>query len=560
VAALTSTGARAGFSNWGSGLDFSAPGQTIVTTDRTGSAGYAAGDTTTIDGTSFSSPYSAAVAALLIAYRPTLTSAEVEAAMQAACRDLGTAGYDTDFGWGFVNAHDGLLALPDCNANGVDDVCELDCGLPGCNVPGCGAGEDCNANGRLDDCDIALSLETDCDSNGRPDSCELAGGTAQDCNVNGMPDVCELAGNDCNVNGVPDDCDTAALAASLSGPQSVTACTGTPVSFTVSAPGATAYQWYRVGFGPLADGGAISGAQTATLQYSAVIAALDNSAFYCVVDFGCLSVTSPAAVLSVPADELTLEVAPTEFAGCSAGSVVVMQVTASDTRTATYQWSKDGVDLVDDGRVTGVQTRTLQIGPASGADTGTYTCSVGNACIAPGAEATISANVGFVDPYIVAAPRSVCAAVGTNAVFQVEADGIVPFVYQWYEGTTLITDGAKFAGTSSAVLTVKNVVLGDDGRQFRVRAVVPSPFCSTYSSPATLVARPVGQCPVCAHVPGDMDGDGDFDLRDMQQFAQCFGADPVAEPACGCANVDAGDTVIDLADWAALEAQIDGPG
>ena len=47
--------------------------------------------------------------------------------------------------------------FPDCNANGLPDACDLDCGaLDGdCNVPGCGESSDCNGNDVLDECDIA---------------------------------------------------------------------------------------------------------------------------------------------------------------------------------------------------------------------------------------------------------------------------------------------------------------------------------------------------------------------------------------------------------------------
>lgn len=55
-----------------------------------------------------------------------------------------------------------LLAWPgsalavDCNLNGLDDLCDLDCGAMAgaCNVAGCGLGADCDSNGRLDECDL----------------------------------------------------------------------------------------------------------------------------------------------------------------------------------------------------------------------------------------------------------------------------------------------------------------------------------------------------------------------------------------------------------------------
>lgn len=104
VAAMASNGARASFSTYGAGLFISAPGAAVMTTDRTGSAGYGSTNWTTIDGTSFASPYAAGVAALVLSVDPSLTPAEVEAILAQTAVDKGAAGYDTDFGWGFINA------------------------------------------------------------------------------------------------------------------------------------------------------------------------------------------------------------------------------------------------------------------------------------------------------------------------------------------------------------------------------------------------------------------------------------------------------------------------
>ena len=78
----------------------------------------------------------------------------------------------------------------DCNANGVNDHCDITGGLS----------NDCNENGVPDEC------EDDCDGNGIPDECEA------DCNGNGIPDACDIANgtsDDCNGNGIPDECDGA---------------------------------------------------------------------------------------------------------------------------------------------------------------------------------------------------------------------------------------------------------------------------------------------------------------------------------------------------------------
>jgi subtilisin family serine protease len=123
VAALDRTGVRSSFSQYGTGLAFSAPGREISSTDRTGAAGYAAGDYVTVNGTSFASPYSAGVAALVFSHYPGLSGMQVETAMRKGARDLGTAGYDTGYGWGMVQAYGSLVAAcpADINLDGVVD-------------------------------------------------------------------------------------------------------------------------------------------------------------------------------------------------------------------------------------------------------------------------------------------------------------------------------------------------------------------------------------------------------------------------------------------------------
>ncbi|MBI1302178.1 MAG: SUMF1/EgtB/PvdO family nonheme iron enzyme [Phycisphaera sp.] len=99
----------------------------------------------------------------------------------------------------------------DVNSNGIPDSCEPDCNannLPDTWEISQGLAPDCNANGKIDSCDIAQGLAPDCNANGRPDSCDIASGTP-DCNTNGIPDSCDIASGtspDIDGNGVPDSC------------------------------------------------------------------------------------------------------------------------------------------------------------------------------------------------------------------------------------------------------------------------------------------------------------------------------------------------------------------
>lgn len=97
VAATDSADAKASFSNYGNLIDFAAPGVGIYTTAKGG--GYSSSS-----GTSFASPAAAAVAALVMAAKPTLGPIDVEAVLQNSADDLGTAGWDAVYGHGRVNA------------------------------------------------------------------------------------------------------------------------------------------------------------------------------------------------------------------------------------------------------------------------------------------------------------------------------------------------------------------------------------------------------------------------------------------------------------------------
>lgn len=110
VVAINRYGNLTSFSNFGVGIDFAAPGVDIWSTDRTGAAGYVGGNYGWMWGTSFASPYAAGVAALIASTWPSASAAQIEQVMRNSCVDRGAPGYDTTFGYGFVNAHAALMS------------------------------------------------------------------------------------------------------------------------------------------------------------------------------------------------------------------------------------------------------------------------------------------------------------------------------------------------------------------------------------------------------------------------------------------------------------------
>ncbi|MBC7857424.1 MAG: S8 family serine peptidase [Burkholderiaceae bacterium] len=97
VSATDQNDAKTSWSSYGSFVTLAAPGLSIYATTKGGT--YQAWS-----GTSFSSPLSAGVAALMMSAQPSLDGAAIEQLMYSTAVDLGTAGRDQTFGYGRVNA------------------------------------------------------------------------------------------------------------------------------------------------------------------------------------------------------------------------------------------------------------------------------------------------------------------------------------------------------------------------------------------------------------------------------------------------------------------------
>lgn len=97
-------------SNYGAGIDFMAPGVRIHTADIRGSGGFGSGDyISDFNGTSSACPHAAGIGALVWSQNPSLTNAQMLSVLQTYCDDMGAAGYDTQTGYGRLNAHQAVL-------------------------------------------------------------------------------------------------------------------------------------------------------------------------------------------------------------------------------------------------------------------------------------------------------------------------------------------------------------------------------------------------------------------------------------------------------------------
>jgi hypothetical protein len=119
VSATEPTDTLASFSDYGSWIDLSAPGDTILTTDNGGGYG-------SWYGTSLATPIAAAVGALALGANPSLSNAALVTLLENNSDDLGAAGYDIYYGWGRVNAYRAVVAAKNATTATTDTTAPTD--------------------------------------------------------------------------------------------------------------------------------------------------------------------------------------------------------------------------------------------------------------------------------------------------------------------------------------------------------------------------------------------------------------------------------------------------
>ncbi len=185
-----------------------------------------------------------------------------------------------------------------------------------------------------------------------------------------------------NVNGV-----TTGGIAKLNGDPVNPAIVNQPVNLGV-APGGTArfgvgafgtaltYQWFKDA-SPLSDGGDISGATTAVLTIAN--ADLSDDADYTVQVTGgtpSSTVTSTSAHLYVLGTPVVAT--PPAAVDIVAGPALTVSAQIFAAAPANYVWTRDGVPVVNDARISGATTAALTFSSTIAADTGTYTLTITN--------------------------------------------------------------------------------------------------------------------------------------------------------------------------------------
>jgi poly(3-hydroxybutyrate) depolymerase len=251
---------------------------------------------------------------------------------------------------------------------------------------------------------------------------------------------------------------------------------GQPASFWVAATGnpPLAYQWQK-------DGVEIPGATSNWYTTPATTMADSGAAFRVVVSNGSGGVTSTAATLTVnaaPADpKITAQPADQTV---TAGQPVRFTVVATGAAPLSYQWKKNGMDIV------GATADSLAIPAAITSDSGaTFSVVVSNRSgRVTGVPATLTVSPAPEAPIIITNVVRARVLPSQAATFSVTAWSRTPMSYQWQKGVFL-GNMADIPGATAATYTTPPTTLADHTTLFR--CVVSNAAGSTTSASEMLM-------------------------------------------------------------------------
>ena len=166
---------------------------------------------------------------------------------------------------------------------------------------------------------------------------------------------------------------------------------GNDVTFSVGATGDNlTYQW-KAGSTNLANNSTYSGVTTKDLSILNVSNA-DLLGYKVIVTGICGTFTSTVANLTQATSSINISTQPVAQV-LEIGNIIHLSVSVTGP-TLSYQWKKNGVDLVNDSRISGANTSSLQISNALVSDSdNNYTCLIMSPCATQVSSSATSVSV-----------------------------------------------------------------------------------------------------------------------------------------------------------------------
>jgi hypothetical protein len=227
------------------------------------------------------------------------------------------------------------------------------------------------------------------------------------------------------------------------------------------------YQWQRDGTN-LFDPPAVSGTNSPTLVFSTA-RVTDAGTYYCIVSNVVGPVTSPAATLTVITVPMTITTQPTNRT-VIVGANATFTVSATGSAPISYQWQRDGTNVLADSVVSGAQLPTLSFTGARTNDSGVYYCIVSN-IVGPVTSSVATLTVGR-PPTILVQPATTLAPLGSSTGLVVQVTGNDPLSYQWQHEGVALTNGGRIGGADGPAGAAVHWVCGHGPA-----ATCSSPWC-----------------------------------------------------------------------------------
>ncbi len=259
-------------------------------------------------------------------------------------------------------------------------------------------------------------------------------------------------------------------------PPSRTICNNSNTTFSVSATGATAYQWQvnsGAGFSNITNGGVYSNATTNTLSITGAVSAMSGYMYRCIAysGGGVCSTTSNSSALTVITVN-TNSYSQTNVA-CFGGNTGMASVTpGGGYGPYTYSWSPSGGTA----------------STATGLSAGSYTVTVTDAY-----SCTATRNFSIIQPSqlvlnTLSQTNVSCYGASTGAAsVQAASGGTAPYTYNWTPGNPTGDGSTSVTGLTAGIWTVTVTDANGCTKQqsFTITQPSQSPGADSYSLPVS---------------------------------------------------------------------------
>jgi hypothetical protein len=262
----------------------------------------------------------------------------------------------------------------------------------------------------------------------------------------------------------------------VGGPASQSVLLNSNVLFTIVAVGREplAFQWQK-GEVNLTDDGRVSGANSTALAISNLVTQDDddyriivsNALGMCTSSVASLTILLPPTLVAQPDDQFI-----------SVGTTATFSILASGIPSLSYQWRRNGTNLANGGKISGVTAPVLLVSNVTTNEEAAYDVVVSNPY---GAVTSAPALLSLLPLTIVTQPLTQSVPAGTNVSLAVEAVGPYPVAYQWRFGEVAIPD------KTNAALSFTNIQSAQSGSY---DVVVMDPFTTLTTSVATVTVVP----------------------------------------------------------------------